>query len=196
MEVITKRRSIRKYTDEPVKKEEILQILEAARNAPSAKNRQPWKFIVFAGDQKAKLMECMENAVLSEIENPTMPEFSYGHSDATNTVRVMKEAPVVIVVLNTNGRTPAEPLDFCGRIVEICDSLSIGAAIENMLLTATELGLGSLWIANTCFAYDALVKFLGTEAQLIGAVALGHKNHDPKTCPRKTLEEIYEFRGM
>ena len=44
------------------------------------------------------------------------------------------------------------------RIVEICDSLSIGAAIENMILTATGYGLGTLWIANTCFAYNELME--------------------------------------
>ena len=56
------------------------------------------------------------------------------------------------------------------RIVEICDSLSIGAAVENMILTATGYGLGTLWIANTCFAYNELIEFIGTDSQLTGIV--------------------------
>lgn len=59
------------------------------------------------------------------------------------------------------------------RIVEICDSLSIGAAVENMILIATGYGLGTLWIANTCFAYNELIEFIGTDSQLTGIVAVG-----------------------
>ena len=46
----------------------------------------------------------------------------------------MKEAPVVIIVMNTNGQSPYEDIDADGRVMEICDSLSIGASIQNMLL--------------------------------------------------------------
>ena len=52
--------------------------------------------------------------------------------------------------LTTNQHTPFASLENEKRRVEICDSLSIGAAIENMILTATGYGLGTLWIANTC----------------------------------------------
>ena len=59
------------------------------------------------------------------------------HSDFLtlfNTIRIMKEAPVVIIVMNTNGQSPYEDIDADGRVMEICDSLSIGASIQNMLL--------------------------------------------------------------
>ena len=58
LEVIFTRRSIRKYTGEPVKEEELKTILEAGMNAPSANNRQPWQFIVV--DDRAKLNAIME----------------------------------------------------------------------------------------------------------------------------------------
>lgn len=67
----------------------------------------------------------------------------------------MMQAPVLIVVINDNGKNPFDTIDTDSRFVEICDPLSIGASIENMLLKATELGLGTLWIANTCF-FDAV----------------------------------------
>lgn len=79
-------------------------------------------------------------------------------------------------------------------MTEICDSLSIGAAIENMLLRATELGLGTLWVANTCFAYEELTTYLNTDNQLIGAVALGYTAENPMQRPRKCLDEIVEYR--
>ena len=80
------------------------------------------------------------------------------------------------------------------RIVEICDSLSIGAAIENMILTATGYGLGTLWIANTCFAYNELMDFIGTDSQLTGIVAVGFADEAPDKRPRKPFEEIVEYR--
>ena len=77
---------------------------------------------------------------------------------------------------------------------EKCDSLSIGAAIENLILEATNLGLGTLWIANTCFAYDALVQFIDTKDQLVGTVAVGYADESPEKRPRKNMDDVLEYR--
>ena len=106
----------------------------------------------------------------------------------------MEEAPCLIAVLNTNQKTPFEGIENEKRIVEICDSLSLGAAIENMILTATEHGLGTLWIANTCFAYKELVDFIKTDNQLTGIVAVGFANEAPAKRPRKPFTDIVEYR--
>ena len=106
----------------------------------------------------------------------------------------MKEAPIIIVVLNTNAKSPFLQIDNDERISEICDTLSIGASIENMLLAAEEIGLGTLWIANTCFAYPELVTYLNTEEQLVGAIAVGYANESPRQRPRKEMDEIVEYR--
>lgn len=65
-----------------------------------------------------------------------------------------------------------------------------------MLLAAQELGIGTLWIANTCFAYQELVSYLQTQHQLVGAVALGYPDETPPQRPRKPLEDIVEYRGV
>ena len=189
------RRSIRKYQDREVPTEYIEQLIDAARMAPSAKNRQPWKYIVYTGDGKQKLTDAMAKGIEREESGEAkFPDFRYGIADAKNTVRVMREAPVVIVVLNTNGKSPFIPVKEDGRIVEQCDALSIGASIQNMLLRAQELGLGTLWIANTCFAYNELMDFIGTDSQVTGIVAVGFADEAPAKRPRKPLEEIVEYR--
>ena len=66
--------------------------------------------------------------------------------------------------------------------------------IENMILTATEHGLGTLWIANTCFAYNELVDFIKTDNQLTGIVAVGFANEAPAKRPRKPFTDIVEYR--
>lgn len=85
-----------------------------------------------------------------------------------------------------------EYMSFTGNI---CDTLSIGASVENMLLTATELGYGTLWIANTCFAYEELVAYMEITGQLIGAVSLGLSAENPNPRPRKSMREVVEYRA-
>lgn len=192
---IDNRRSIRKYKSDEVSKEIIEDMINSATLAPSAKNGQPWKFIVYQGNEKKKLVDVMRQGIASEkITHELMPEWAFAIPDAENTVRIMEEAPCLITVLNTNQKTPFAAIERENRIVEICDSLSIGAAVENMILTATEYGLGTLWIANTCFAYNELVDFIGTDNQLIGIVAVGHADESPNKRPRKQLEDIVEYR--
>ena len=195
MDCIKERRSIRKYISKPVDKKLINEILSAAVLAPSAKNRQPWKFIVYSAGSKDELLNAMEKGLIkTKAELSNMSNSEYLLSDAFNTLRIMREAPTVIMVLNTNGSSPFADIDTFARITEICDSLSIGAAIENMLLKATELGLGTLWIANTCYAYNELADFIGTTDLLIGAVALGYADEAPAPRPRKSLDETAEYR--
>ena len=192
---IENRRSIRKYKRHEISKEIIEDIIYSATLAPSAKNRQPWKFIVYQGEEKSKLVDVMHQGIkLEKITHKLMPEWAFAIPDAENTVRVMEEAPCLIAVLNTNQKTPFDSIEDEKRIVEICDLLSIGAAIENMILTATSYGLGTLWIANTCFAYNELIDFIETDSQLTGIVAIGFANETPAKRPRKPVADIVEYR--
>ena len=192
---IENRRSIRKYKPNKIERKLIEEIIYSASLAPSAKNRQPWKFIVYQGEEKDKLVDVMRHGINSEkTTHEHMPEWAFAIPDAENTVRIMQEVPCLIAVLNTNQYTPFASIENEKRIVEISDSLSIGAAIENMILTATGYGLGTLWIANTCFAYNELMDFIGTDSQLTGIVAVGFADEAPAKRPRKPLEEIVEYR--
>ena len=76
---IENRRSIRKYKNKNVSHEQIEAIVKAAILAPSAKNRQPWKYIVYTGEEKSKLLDVMENALEKENKNHTLlPKSSFG----------------------------------------------------------------------------------------------------------------------
>ena len=192
---IATRRSIRKYKQDEIPEAIVRQMIQAAALAPSGKNRQPWKFLIYEKEAKAELLAGMEKGIFREAEGEALlPESAYGLSDAKNTLRIMREAPVVVVVMNPGGSSPFEPLTNDERMKEIVDSLSAGAAIQNMLLEAEHLGIGTLWIANTCFAYPELMEILTEKGQLLGAVALGYANEAPGPRPRKKLEEIIEYR--
>lgn len=192
---IYSRRSIRKFLDKKVSIELIEEMLDAGRMAPSAKNRQPWKYIVFGNEKKKELLYYMKQGLIREKQGiPLLPESGFGLPDAENTLRIMQEAPILIIVINTNGHSPFLPIDSDGRITEMCDLLSIGASIENMLLAAENLGLGTLWIGNTCFAYTEIMEYLKINGQLVGAVAVGYADERPVRRPRKEAEKIVTYR--
>lgn len=192
---IYNRRSIRRFQEKEVPLECLYEIINAGIAAPSSKNRQPWKYIVFGNENKKELLNAMKIGLAREDRGITaLPKSRFGISDAKNTLRIMEEAPVIIIVLNIYASSPFLQIDNDARISEICDSLSIGASIENMILAAEDMGLGSLWIANTCFAYSELTEYLETDKQLVGAIAIGYANERPTQRPRKPLEEIAEFR--
>ena len=192
-EAIYNLRSIRKYIDEPVPRFIIEQILDAGRVAPSAKNRQPWKYLVYSGEAKDRVLSIMKEGIENEEITPRLPLSANGIQDAKNTLRIMESAPVVIIVLNINGKSPFARLNVDERFTEMNDLLSIGASIENMLLKAEELNVGTLWIGNTCFAYQELTTYIGLGDELVGAIALGYKGEKPPMRPRKSLEDIVEY---
>lgn len=193
--MIYKRRSIRKYRQDKIPRNDILELIEAAKAAPSAKNRQPWKFIVFSGAEKKALLAIMEKGIDRKVEIPMLPGSASGIEDAKNTLRIMREAPVTICVVDPDGYSPFEELNPDQRFTEINSTLSIGAAVENLILKATELGYGTLWIGNTCFAYQELLEELNVDGQLVCAIAVGIPAESPEARPRKPLDEIAEFRG-
>ena len=66
----------------------------------------------------------------------------------------------------------------------------IGAAIQNMLLAAHELGVGSLWICDVFYAYDELTAWLGETHRMIAAVSLGYPAESPGPRTRKPVSEV------
>lgn len=193
--MFAERKSIRKYKPDMIPDADLQTILEAGRVAPSAKNRQPWEFIVFTGAPKEEVLTEMEKGIEKQKKSLFMPKkFKQGMASAENTLRIMREAPVIIMVLNTHSGNPYLPIFAGRRISEIHDTLSIGAAIENMLLAATQLGIGSLWIGNTVYAHKELTEYLGTKHQLAGAIALGYADESPAGRPKKNLDDIVEYR--
>ena len=191
---IVNRRSIRAYLPRPVSPADIETVLRAGALAPSSKNRQPWRFTVALGGKKAEALSAMARGLEEEARRPLLPESARYLSGAEWTLSVMAQAPAVIFVTNPLGRDPRQALNTDERVSELCSAQSLGACLENMALQATALGLGSLWICDTYFAYDALTAWLGGGGALAAAMALGYAAETPPPRPRKPLEELVEWR--
>lgn len=157
---IEDRRSIRKFKNIDVDNELIIKLLEVARIAPSAKNLQPWRFYIAKGDIKNKIAQLMKDY---HKNNPI------NTAGMLSTANAIEEAPVLILVFRKGD----------GISLERNDILSIGASIEHILLKATELGLGSLWICAMYKVRNEIARLVGSDLELYSAIAIGHPDESP-----------------
>ena len=177
IEAITGRRSIREYRKDPVPMEMIRDVLDAGNWAPSAKNGHQWRFTVLTGGSKDRYNEMFGDTLNKFIQK-------HGREEAGSapwTLEIMEEAPVVVIVWNTNEN---------GWITE---EQSVAAAIQNICLRAYDLGLGSLWIGDVFYAYEETRKYFNKDWKLSGAITLGYAATEGKIPRKKSLDEVAEF---
>jgi len=187
IEAIAARRSIRRFKDEPLPDEAVTKILTVASQAPSGKNRQPWRFVVIRGEKRAEMVAALRQAIAS------FKSRGEDTGSAEWTANVMEQAPLTVFVFNAHGIDPWLEHSTDQIFQELVDVQSIGAAIENMLLAATDLGIGSLWIADVLYAVTELKAWLKEEGQLVAAVSFGVPDESPDARPRKPFGEIVRF---
>jgi nitroreductase len=183
-EAIAARRSIRKFKSDPVPDAALQQILTAGTLAPSGKNRQPWRFLVVQGEKRAEMIRIMREGTArakARGEDPGSSEW---------TTNVMEQAPVTVFILNPEGIHPWLAHSIGQNFDDLVNVQSVGAAIQNMLLTALELGLGSLWICDVFYAYEELLAWLGESCQMVAAVSLGYPDEAPAARARKPISEV------
>lgn len=184
LEAIAQRRSIRKFKSNPVSDEQIRELLHAAALAPSGKNGQPWRFVVVRGEKCAEMIRVMQGG----IENAKAQGHDLGSSPWT--VQIMEHAPVNILIFNNGMENTLEPLSIRDMIGNSVAVQSIGAAIQNLLLAATDMGLGTLWICDVFYGYEELCGWAGETHQLVAAVTVGYPDEEPNARPRKTVDEV------
>ena len=184
LETIAKRRSIRKFKDIPVPDDLLQKILQAGAQAPSGKNRQPWRFVVVKENKRAEMVQVLRKGIAKAKAQGD----DIGSSPWS--ANVMEQAPVSVFVINPQGLPPWLAHSIDQNFSDVVDIQSIGAAIQNMLLAAQELGLGSLWICDVFYAYEDLMNWLGEKGELIAAVSFGYADESPAARSRKPLEEI------
>lgn len=187
LEAIAARRSIRKFRPDPVPLELLEKILLAGMQAPSGKNRQPWRFIVIQGEKRAEMNRILREAIAAKKargESTGSAEWS---------VLVMEQAPVTVFIINPVGLPPWQGHSISQMFWEVVDIQSVGAAIQNMLLAAQDLGLGSLWICDVFTAYEEFYAWLGEPGELIAAVSFGYPAENPAARTRKPFDEVVRF---
>lgn len=191
--VIFKRRSVRFFKSNPISKVDMREILRAGMWAPSAKNRQPWKFVVVRGKSKDEMLALMEKGIeRSEKGEGVLAGSSDLYTNARFTLKCMKEAYNIVFIVNPNGRDIEEEWTPADKIHELSDVQAIGAAAQNMALQATSMGIGSLWIGNIFFAYEELTEWLG-KGQMVPRH--GIRLPEPQPLPARQKERRRSHRS-
>jgi nitroreductase len=172
LRTIKARRSVRTFTKDDVTDEEIRVLLHAANAAPSAHNRQAWRFIILRGAKKQELAQLVTTQSAA-FPKPAQALLRMG-------AKSIISAPVVIAVANTGDlirhgtelfKVEKETAHDFFRTMEIQSS---AAAVENILLAASSLGLGTVWLGVLYLIKDDVLRFLGEpEGEFMAVVPVG-----------------------
>lgn len=185
-EVIEKRVSTREYSIEKVSKKDIEQLIDSARKAPSAGNRQPWHFVILQEESKQKVADLLLRQYKKEknVKDSVYATEEYSPvMSLVNSIRIISEAPVLILVFREKNDNWYEG-----------DYLSIGCAVEHIALSAVDLGLSTLWIRDVIYQRNNIAKLLKKDnMELVTGITVGYSTEYPYERKRKSLEEIMEW---
>ncbi|MBN1823066.1 MAG: nitroreductase family protein [Endomicrobiales bacterium] len=173
-QLIGERRSVRKYLNKPVEREKIRQVIEAARFAPSACNKQPWRFVV--------------------IDDPELKGEFVGRGLAGGVAVPNKWAATAPVVIVAASELSLMTHNIAERIQGVeYHLIDLGIALEHLVLKAEDLGLGTCYIG--WFDAKGIQKFLGLPAswKVECLVTLGYPQEVPGATQRKDFGDICVF---
>lgn len=196
--VILDRRSVREFTDEPVSDHDLDLILEAARQAPSGENAQPWRFIVVKDENTRRKLGAIAGGGsgrrftaefvtkkmqerFSSLEDEAKKKAAFEKLTSGQVSAFMGTAPINLIV--------------CGK-KDVWDTpYDISASIENILLMVTGLGLGACWVIAPCIDIrdeERVKKLLGIpeEFKAVSILSIGHPTRPHRPRPRLPLKEL------
>ncbi|MCK4363525.1 MAG: nitroreductase family protein [Candidatus Aminicenantes bacterium] len=165
LDVIQKRRSVRKYKEDPIPEKDLMRVLEAARLAPSGKNFQPWKFIIVK-----------DKALKEKLAQASAGQF------------FMAEAPIIIVGCGF----PDNCYAHMGRYMKSW-SVDVTIALEHLILQAQEEGLGTCWIGSFEEKEVKTILNIPENVKVLALTPLGYPDEIPRFRGRKILDEIVSY---
>jgi coenzyme F420-0:L-glutamate ligase/coenzyme F420-1:gamma-L-glutamate ligase len=195
-EAIHARRSVRRYTSAPVSAEVVERLLDAARWAPSAHNRQPWRFAVLT---EAASKDHLARAMSDQLRADRLADgdaLEVVEQDAARSQARITSAPVILLVCLSMAEMDKYP-DTRRKKAEYTMAVqSVAMAVQNLLLAAHAEGLGACWMCGPLFCREVVRAALSLpkdwEAQAV--ITLGYPANTGKPGVRKMLAEVMVTR--
>jgi len=198
MKVIQDRRSVREWTDEPVSEQDLGMILEAGRQAPSGENAQPWRFIIVRDAETRKKLGALAGGgggrrfTAEFVTNQMQERFANLQDEAKKKAAFEKLTSGQVSAFLANA-----PLNIvvCGK-KDVWDMpLDTSAAIENMLLMVTALGLGACWVIAPCIDIrdEERVKALLNIPEgfkVVSVISVGRPTRPHRPRPRMPINQL------
>ncbi|MDO7905850.1 nitroreductase [Paenibacillus sp. JX-17] len=164
-EVIRGRRTVKKFTDQPLTVEKITELLDTAVWAPNHKLREPWRFIVFSGEGRSKLYDAIS------------AELGEDHKFAG-----VKEIPAeILFVMKEDPR----------QVIWDEDYAAVSALIQNFMLAAWSEGVGTFWVTKPFLYAPKFREYLGIKPgeRVVGMIYAGYPDVVPKPQQRTPASE-------
>ena len=199
LELARSRRSVRRFARRPVSRDDLARLFDAARWAPSNHNRQPWRFLVLKDEERIRrLAQAVSEGLTVKLK--ALPAMASGYvGELAHYATLFTHAPVVILALHKR------PISVSAALLEGLphptlvsgEPLSVAMAVQNLVLAAKALGLGTCVMTAPLVAQDAVAACLDLPAGFDTTcfVAVGYPGESPEPPRRKSLEQIVEFRN-
>ena len=176
-EAILSRKTIRKFQNKNVPDNYLYKIIQSAMLAPSAKNRQPWRFYILEDNQKDDITNMMYDWA---NENKDI------HTSIKGSANQMKTANKAIIIYTPNYHSKNKKTYY-----KKPDYLSLGAAIENMNLKCFDLGLGCTWLCDTLYIENEINNYLKIDnLEQVSTLIIGYPEEIPERRERFSIDKL------
>jgi nitroreductase len=187
LELIKKRATVRKYKNKKIPTRIIDKIVEAGIWGPSIHRIQPWKFVVV---EKKYTLDKIKKLISGKLNKIGLPSFIF-----YPTVTAIANAYLMIFVYNTGSfSTFSKKInrDYL-KNAKIAEISAISASIQNMILVAEGLGIGSCWLNLPLFCKKEISKFLRIKEELSAVLTFGYPEQKGNRTIRKPFSETVIF---
>ncbi len=200
LETLKLRRSIRKFQKKDICMGDVERILNAAVEAPSAGNKQNWNFLIVKSDKvKNDMKMAVEKKVGSVAAKINSQKAKSEFLAYAKYYTFFDMAPVVVCVIvkpyDSVTRRIMKLYDIESDYVSTANVQGPSAAIENLLLAASALGLGACWMTGPLIAKKELEDILGINPpdELLAIIPIGFPAENPPRRLRKKIEEVVKI---
>jgi len=197
---IEKRTSIRNFTDEKVPVEDLKELVRRAGLAPSVNNYQPWNFYAITNKEVLSKMAIKVSEKIKDLPSNQSIASKNVKSQVEWFATFFENAPAVIAMTMDDYESVLEKgvdisHDEINKLRNFPDMQSAGAAIQNMLLSAVDLGYGACWLSAPMMAKESLEEILSIKSphHLIAFVAVGKPTRELQVKSKKPLDEIFKL---
>jgi nitroreductase len=204
IELLRSRRSVRAFTTEAPPRELLLQLIEAAVTAPSASNKQPWRFLIVSERQRIDAMAAAVREAVERIASAVEPEAEAQFRAYGDYFTRFEAAPCVIVPLFrgltllshlVGAELPQPDASAVAALERDSGLIGTSLAVQNLLLQAHALGLGASGMTGPLVAVEAIREILGVSPswQVACLIPVGYPAETPSPTRRKPAEKVVRW---
>ncbi len=178
------RRTIRAFTAEPVDGQAVRRAVATALTAPAPHHSQPWRFVILESAQaRTALLDAMREAWIADLRHD-----GFTQEQIVRRIRrgePLRNAPLIVVPCLVTDAAHEYPDERRAAAEQAMFTVSMGAAVQNLLVALAVEGIGSAWISSTLFCQDVAARAMDLPDgwRPMGAIAVGHAAEQARPRP-------------